>query len=88
MPKFVPKTQKILVGKRQYVSVLYIIPLIIDIHSHRFEKFALVSDIHKNVDLVLSIKKIFELEGMINSRESCLSFLNRSMPFSQRNIVY
>ena len=29
----------------------------------------LVSEIHENIDLVLGIKNIFELEGIINSRE-------------------
>ena len=41
----------------------------------------LVSEIHENVDLVLGIKNLFELEGMIDSRDSCLSILNRSIPF-------
>ena len=43
--------------------------------------FTLVSKIHENVDLVLGIKNIFELEGMVNSRESCFIFLNRPIPF-------
>ena len=38
----------------------------------------------KNVDLVLGIKNIFELEGIINSWESCFSFLNRLIPFFAR----
>ena len=37
-------------------------PIIIDIHEHRFEIYTLVSEIHENVDLVLGIKNIFELE--------------------------
>ena len=36
LPKFVSKTQIIQVGNGQYVSVLFVIPIIIDIHSHRF----------------------------------------------------
>ena len=36
---------------------------------------------YKNVDLVLGIKKIFELEGVIDSCDSCFSFLNRAIPF-------
>ena len=36
---------------------------------------------HENVDLVLGIKNIFELEGIIDSWDSCFSFLNRSIPF-------
>ena len=46
-----------------------------------------VSEIHENVDLVLGIKNIFELEGIINSRESCFSFLNRSIPFFSKDHV-
>ena len=49
------------------LNVLFIIPIIIDIHGHRFEIYTLVSEIHENVDLVLGIKNIFELEGIINS---------------------
>ena len=41
----------------------------------------MVSEIHDNVDLVMGIKNIFELEGVIDSRESCFSFLSRSIPF-------
>ena len=67
LPKFSSKTQRIQVGKGQFVSVLFIIQIIIDIHGHRFEIYTLVSEIHENVDLVLGIKNIFELEGIINS---------------------
>ena len=68
-------------GNGQYVSVLFIIPVIINIHGHRFEIFTLVSEIHDNVDLVMGMKNIFELEGIIDSRESCFGFLSRSIPF-------
>ena len=81
LPKFSSNTQRIQVGNRQYVSVLFVIPVIIDIHRHRFEIFTLVSEIHDNVDLVMGMKNIFELEGVIDSRESCFSFLSRSIPF-------
>ena len=81
LPKFSSNTQRIQVGNEQYVSVLFVIPVIIDIHGHRFENFTLVSEIHDNVDLVMGMKNIFELEGVIDSRESCFSFLSRSIPF-------
>ena len=68
-------------GNGQYVSVLFVIPVIIDIHGHRFEIFTLVSEIHDNVDLVMGMKNIFKLEGMIDLRDSCFSFLSRSIPF-------
>ena len=73
--------QRIQVANGQYVSVLFVIPVIIDIHGHRFEIFTLVSEIHDNVDLVMGMKNIFELEGVTDSRESCFSFLSRSIPF-------
>ena len=80
IPKYASNTQRIQVGNGQYVGVLFIIPVIIDIHGHRYEIFTLVSEIHENVDLVLGIKNIFELEGVIDSCDSCFSFLNRSIP--------
>ena len=59
LPKFASRTQRIQVGNGQFVSVLFIIPIIIDIHGHKFEIYTLVSQIHENVDLVLGIKNIF-----------------------------
>ena len=87
MPKFASKTQRIQVGNGQYVSVLFIIPIIIDVHGHRFEIYTLVSEIHENVDLVLGIKNVFELEGVINSRDCCFKFLNRSLPIFPMDCV-
>ena len=55
------------VGNGQYVSVLSVIPVVIDIQGHRFKIFTLVSEIHANVDLVMGMKNIFKLEGMIDS---------------------
>ena len=47
-------------GNGQYVSVLFVIPVIIDIHSHRFKIYTLLSEMHENVDIVLGIKNLFE----------------------------
>ena len=71
--------QRIQVGSGQFISNLFIIPVIKDIHGHRFEIYTLVSEIHENIDLVLGIKNIFELEGVINSCSCCFNFLNRSL---------
>ena len=79
LPKFASRTQRIQVGNSQCVSVLFIIPVIVDIHKHRFEIHTLLSEIHENIDLVLGIKNVFELEGIINSRDCCFKFLNRSV---------
>ena len=75
LPIFASKTQRIQVGNGQCVSVLFIIPVIIDVHRHRFEIYTLVSEIHENVDLVLGIKNVFELEGVINSRDCFFQIL-------------
>ena len=85
LPKFASKTKRIQVGNGEFVSVLFIIPVIVDIHGHRFEIYTLVSEIDENVDLVLGIKNVFELEGVINLQDCCFNFLNRSLPiFSKR----
>ena len=40
------------------------------------------------MDLVLGIKNIFELEGVINSRDCCFKFLNRSVPiYPKKQII-
>ena len=71
------------VGNGQFISILFIIPKIIDIHGYRFEIYTVVSEIHENIDLVLGIKNKFELEGVIN-----FNFLNRSLPsFPKQHIV-
>ena len=54
--KFSSKTQRFQVGNGQHVSVLFIIPLIVEIAGHRFEVYTLVFEIHENIDLVLGIK--------------------------------
>ena len=88
LPKFASRTQRIQVGNGQCVSVLFIIPVIIDVHRHRFEIYTLVSEIHENIDLVLGIKNVFELEGVINSRDCCFKFLNRSVPiFPEKEVI-
>ena len=88
LPKFMPTTQKIPVGNGQCISVLFVIPVIIEVHNHRFEIYTLVSEIHKNVDLVLGIKNVFELEGVINSRDCRFEFLNRSVPiYPEKEVI-
>ena len=61
LPKFVSETQRIQVENGQFISVLFIIPIIVDVHWNSFEIYTLVSDINENVDLVLGLKNIFEL---------------------------
>ena len=69
LPEFASKTQRIQVGNGQYIGVLFVIPVIVEIYGHRLEVFTLVSEIFDNVDMVLGIKNLFELEGVIDSCE-------------------
>ena len=85
LPKFATTTQRIQVGNGQYVAVLFIVPVIIEIHGHLFEVFTLVSEIHDNVDLVLRMKNVYELEGIVDTQDSLFRFLNRSIPFFSKD---
>ena len=87
LPKFTSKTQRIQVGNGQYVGVLFVIPVIVEINNHRLEVFMLISEIFDNVDMVLGIKNLFELEGVIDTRESSFRFLSRSIPIFPREQV-
>ena len=81
LPNFAPTTQRIQVGNGQYVAVLFVILVIIEIHGHLFQVFTSVSEIHDNVDLVLGMKNAYELEGTVDTQDSSFRFLNRSIPF-------
>ena len=61
--------------------------ILVIVCGHRLEVFTLVSEIFDNVDMVLGIKNIFELEGVIDSRESYFTFLSRSIPILPREQV-
>ena len=74
LPKFATITQRIQVGNGQYVGVLFLISIIVDVHGHRLEIFTLVFEIYKNVDLVLGIKNVFELEGVFDSMQFLFQF--------------
>ena len=56
LPKFASKTQRIQLGNGQYVSVHFVIPIIIDMHGHRFKIYTFVPKIHATVGIVLWIK--------------------------------
>ena len=79
LSKFASKTQEIQVENGQFLSVLFVISVIMEVHGHRFEIYTLVSEIHENVDLVLGIKNMFELEGVINSWD-CFFLISKQIP--------
>ena len=89
LPKFASKTQRIQVGNGQYVSILFVVPIIVNINGHIFEIYTLVSNIHENVDHVLGIKNMFELEGIRILKECYFGFLNRSVPiFPKERLIF
>ena len=49
--------------------------------------FTLVSEIVDNVNMVLGIKNLFELEGVVDYRESSFRFVSRSIPIFPREQV-
>ena len=79
--KLISGTKNIFVGNGQYVGVLCFIPVEIDSPRHRFEVYSFVSEIHDNVDMMIGIKKAYEIEGLISTRNSCMHSLNISIPF-------
>ena len=85
--QFASKMQRIQVGNGQYVGVLFVIPVIVEINGHRLEVFTLVSEIFNNINMVLGIKNLFELEGVIDTRESSFRFLSRSITIFPREQV-
>ena len=87
LPKFTSTMTRIKVGNGEYVGVLFVIPIIMTIQNHRSEIFTLVLEFHENVDIVIGIKNLFELEGVIDSWDSCVNFLNRSIPFFPKEKV-
>ena len=78
--KFASKTQRIQAGNGQYVGVLFVIPVIVEINKHRLKVFMLVSEIFDNVNMVLGIKNLYEWEGVIDSSKLSFRFLSRSIP--------
>ena len=87
LPKFASRTQRIQVGNGKFISVLFIIPIIVDIHEHRFQIYTLLSDIHEDIHLDLGNKNIFELECVISSQDCCLNFSNRSQPIFLKEYI-
>ena len=77
LPKLASRTWRIQIQNGQFVSVLFIIPIVIDIHRHRFEIYTLVSEIHENIDLVLGIINIFWAWG-------CHKFLRLLLQFPKQ----
>ena len=64
LPKLVSRMKNILVGNGQYISALFFIPVVINLHEHRFEVYTLASMITDNLDMVMGIKNVHEMCAM------------------------
>ena len=77
------------VGDGNEVNAHFVIPILIKIAGHKFEIYALVSEIQSTIDLVLGMKNMHELEGELSPRNSEFRFLNRAVPlFSLENFSF
>ena len=62
LPQFVSKHKEFRYEMVNMSVCYFSLPMIIDVHGHRFEIYTLVSKIHQNVDLVLGIRNVFKYE--------------------------
>ena len=72
---------KVKVGDRASVNILFIIPIVITFQIHLFEIYTMVSEIHDNIYLVLSVKWVIELEAEISVRKSIFKVMNKAVLF-------
>ena len=80
LPKYETHIKSLQVGNGSKVATLFVIPVLINIHGHKFEVFTLVSEIQDTIDLVFGMKNMHEVEGEHNARDSEFRFLNRAIP--------
>ena len=79
LPKYETHIRSLQVGNGSKVATLFVIPIIISIHGHKFEIFTLVSEIQDTIDLVFGMKNMHEVEGEHSARHSEFRFLNRAI---------
>ena len=80
LPRLKSTIKSLRVGNGNEVSAPFVIPVLLKIAGHKFEIYALVSDIQPSIDLVLGMKNMHEIEGELSPRNSEFRFLNRAVP--------
>ena len=80
LPRLKSTIRCLRVGNGNEVNAHFVIPIVIKIAGHKFEIYALVSEIQPTIDLVLGMKNMHELEGELSPRNSEFRFLNRAVP--------
>ena len=87
LPKYKTTVKELRMGNGALSPAYFIIPVVFKIVRHKFEMYALVSDIKGSADLVFGMKNMFEVEGELSCRNSEFRFMNRAVPlFSLENI--
>ena len=69
-------------GNGALSQAYFIIPVVFKVVRHKFETYALVSDIKGSADIVFGMKNMFEVEGELSCRNSEFRFMNRAVPCS------
>ena len=86
LPRLKSTIKSLRVGNGNEVSAHFVIPVLLKIAGHKFEIYALVSDIQPSINLVLGMKNMHEIEGELSPRNSEFRFLNRAVPlFTMEN---
>ena len=80
LPRLKSTIKSLRVGNGNEVSAYFVIPVLLKIAAHKFEIYALVSDIQPSIDLVLGMKNMHEIEGELSPRNSEFRFLNKAVP--------
>ena len=65
-PKSNSTVRNLQVGNGELVATLFVIPFVFKIGKHLFEVYTLVSEIQKNMEIILGIRNMFEIEGEIS----------------------
>ena len=88
LPRLKSTIKSLRVGNGNEVNAHFVIPVLLKIAGHKFEIYALVSEIQPTIDLVLGMKNMHELEGELSPRNSEFRFLNRAIPlFTLQRLV-
>ena len=87
LPKYKTMVKELRMGNGALSPAYFIIPVVFKVVSHKFEMYALVSDIKGSADIVFGMKNMFEVEGELSCRNSEFRFMNRAVPlFCLENI--
>ena len=77
LPKYKPRGGRIYMGNREWVPLLFVIPLTFSVDNQAFKVFTIVCKM-ANSHFVWGMKEIMETEGVLCTHTMKFKFLNRS----------